>query len=237
MNQTNSRSRELAHATDRGLVREGNEDRFLARNDLLAVADGVGGALGGDQAAAAVIAEIEALGTSPGAHQVVAALVAANHSVRAAASGQPPRPGMASTACVAALADDHLHAVHLGDSRGYLLRAGNMIRLTEDHSLVAELVRSGAIRVEEAATHPQRNMITRAVGAEADVDPTVTQVATEAGDVVVLCTDGLSGQVTDVDIANILGEAPTLQAAADRLVAAANEAGGLDNVTVVLARL
>jgi PPM family protein phosphatase len=237
MNQTDGRSRELAHATDRGLVREGNEDRFLARNDLLAVADGVGGALGGDIAAEAVIAEIERLGASPTADQVVAALAAANGAVRAAAAAEPPRPGMASTACIAALSDDHLHAVHLGDSRGYLLRAGSMIRLTEDHSLVAELVRSGAIQSDEAATHPQRNMITRAVGAEADVDPSVTQVATEAGDVVLLCTDGLCGQVTDARMATILTEAPTLQAAADSLVAAANTAGGVDNVTVVLARL
>ena len=228
---------ECAHASDRGLVRVGNEDRVFARGGLLAVADGVGGGKAGETAAEIMIAELEGLADGASVPELVASIERANRLVRDAGANDPSRAGMATTACVIALRDDHVDAVHVGDSRAYVLRAGTLDQITEDHSLVAELVRSGAISPAEAAVHPNRNMITRAVGAEDSIIPEVTSVPTQMDDVVLVCTDGLSGQVSATDIASIIVDARTLAEAAANLVARANGAGGMDNVSVVLARV
>lgn len=225
-----------AQATDVGLARPRNEDRLLVRPPLFAVADGVGGAAGGERAAQLVVDALAALPEDPETGAVIAALAAANARVLAEAAAGP-RAGMGSTVAVALVREGHADIVHVGDSRVHLLRDGELRRLTEDHSLVEELRRSGAISDDEAARHPRRNVITRAVGAESELRPTADSVEVRSGDVLLLCTDGLSAQVDEPDILAVLRAAAGLEPAATALVAAANAAGGADNVTVVLARV
>jgi PPM family protein phosphatase len=154
------------------------------------------------------------------------------------AAEDPERAGMGTTVTAALLGDGgRLELMHVGDSRAYLLRAGELRQLTEDHSVVAELVRRGSIAPEEAEVHPQRNVITRALGAEDGVEVDRTEVSLEPGDVIVLCTDGLCGYVSDEVIRRRLTESATLEDAAAALVEDANAAGGVDNVTVILARV
>ena len=143
---------------------------------------------------------------------------------------------MGTTLTAALLADGRLDVVHVGDSRAYLWRDGELRQLTEDHSVVAELVRRGSLSAEDAEHHPHRNVITRALGAEPDVVADTVSEALRDGDVVLLCSDGLSSYVPERDIAAVLAEAGSLREAAAALVERANAAGGTDNVTVVLAR-
>lgn len=237
MTPSAARVREAAHATHVGRVRDANEDRLLVRPPLLAVADGVGGALAGGQAAQMVVDAAAALDEDPSIDEVRGALDGANTGVRAAIASTPEFGGMGSTATIAVVRDRSLDVVHVGDSRAYLLRDGSLRRITDDHSLVGELMRAGALTPEEAAVHPRRNVITKAVGAEAEIDPDTATVPTETDDIVLLCSDGLTGQVAEAAIGGLVTSASSLAAAAELLVDLANDAGGVDNISVVLARL
>jgi protein phosphatase len=161
---------------------------------------------------------------------------AANRSIREMAAADPERSGMGTTVTAALLDDGRLELIHVGDSRAYRLRDGALERLTQDHSIVGELVRRGLLTEEEADVHPQRNVITRALGAEPEVQVDERQYELRSGDVILLCTDGLYAEIGEPRITEIIVGSATLAEAADALVAAANAAGGSDNITVVLAR-
>ena len=217
-------------------MRRHNEDRSLARPAVLAVADGMGGALAGEVAAQVAVEAVAALAAPVTADDVRQALQEANRAIRRMAAEDPDKAGMGTTLTTALLADDRLDVVHVGDSRAYLWRDGELRQLTEDHSVVAELVRRGSLSAEDAEHHPHRNVITRALGAEPDVVADTVSEALRDGDVVLLCSDGLSSYVPERDIAAALAAAGSLREAAAALVERANAAGGTDNVTVVLAR-
>jgi PPM family protein phosphatase len=228
---------ELADLSDTGRVRRHNEDRSLGRPPVIAVADGMGGAKAGEVAAQLAVEAVAGLAEPVGVGDVRAAVDRANSEIRRIASEDPDKSGMGTTLTAAMLEDGRLDVVHVGDSRAYLWRDDRLRQLTEDHSVVAELVRRGSIRPEEAEHHPHRNVITRALGAEPEVVVDTFSEYLRDGDVVLLCSDGLSSYVSEEDIAATLADAVTLADAATALVARANRAGGTDNVTVVLARV
>jgi protein phosphatase len=228
---------ELADLSDTGRVRRHNEDRSLGRPPVIAVADGMGGAKAGEVAAQLAVEEVGRLAEPVAAADVREAVGRANAAIRRMARDDPDKSGMGTTFTAAMLEDGRLDVVHVGDSRAYLWRDGKLRQLTEDHSVVAELVKRGSISPEDAEHHPHRNVITRALGAEADVVVDSFSEYLRDGDVVLLCSDGLSSYVAEEDIAEVLGDAVTLADAAKALVERANRAGGTDNVTVVLARV
>ncbi|HTI32973.1 MAG TPA: Stp1/IreP family PP2C-type Ser/Thr phosphatase [Miltoncostaea sp.] len=228
---------EVAYLSDTGRIRHHNEDRALASPRVLVVADGMGGAKAGEVAAQMAVDSVKRLVGPVHEDDVRGAVERANRAIRRLASDDPDKSGMGTTLTAAMLDDGRLDVVHVGDSRAYLWRDGTLRQVTEDHSVVAELVRRGSITREEAETHPHRNVITRALGAEDGVDADVVHVDLEDGDVVLLCSDGLSSYVPEAAIAEVLAGAEALDAAAKGLVHLANAAGGVDNVTVVLARV
>jgi serine/threonine protein phosphatase PrpC len=226
--------------TDAGKVRQNNEDSLLlgeGRDDtLFAVADGIGGFEAGEVASSITVDALKEM--EPGA-PFEAALGEANRRVLAAARGDEKLSGMGTT--IVALrfygADEEAVAevAHVGDSRAYLLRGGELRALTEDHSLVAELVRSGDLTRAQASSHPQKNLITRALGAEEEVEADIAVLPVETGDRFLLCSDGLSDMVPEERIGEILAETPgNTETAVRRLVSAALDAGGNDNVTAVV---
>jgi PPM family protein phosphatase len=227
--------------SDTGRKRRQNEDAYVCEPPLFAIADGMGGAQAGEVAsrlAAAVFEEgAAAVQGEDGAATVVRA---ANARIFERAVHDPAVAGMGTTATVAVVdeAAAKVTIAHVGDSRAYLYRQGALEQLTTDHSLVGELVRSGRLTEDEAAVHPHRSVITRALGTDADVEVDTLTLEVAPGDLVLLCSDGLSAMVRDEEIVRILestGAAP--RAAAEALVSAANAAGGEDNVTVVLFEL
>lgn len=224
-----------AARTDVGRVREGNEDAVLVddRLALYAVADGMGGHRGGEVASATAI---EALRAAVAAGRSIDdAIVVANGAVLDKAEGDPALAGMGTTlTAVLAPGGSSVLLGHVGDSRAYLLRDGVLSRLTEDHSLVEELVREGRLTPEQAEIHPQRSIITRALGVEPDLEVDLAAVPVRAGDRLVLCSDGLTTMVRERDVAGVVRAEQDPVVAADSLVAAANAAGGEDNVTVVV---
>ena len=227
-----------AGVTDTGRRRRRNEDAFVCEPPLFAIADGMGGAQAGELASRLAAAAIEEAGAAAGDAEAVAAAVrAANARIFERSLTDPAVAGMGTTATVA-LVDEHagtLTIAHVGDSRGYRYRDGVLEQLTTDHSLVAELVRTGRLTEAEAAVHPHRSVITRALGTEAEVEVDTRTLELAPGDLILLCSDGLSAMVRDDEIARLLegaGGDPYL--AAETLVQAANAAGGDDNVTVVL---
>ncbi|HEU0304160.1 MAG TPA: Stp1/IreP family PP2C-type Ser/Thr phosphatase [Gaiellaceae bacterium] len=223
--------------TDPGRRRRHNEDAFVCEPPLFAIADGMGGAQAGELAsrlAAATVGRAETEGRT-GRDLVVALIEDANRSVYERAAGDESVSGMGTTMTVALVEDDQVWIGHVGDSRAYLVRDGELEQVTEDHSLVAELVRSGRLTPDEADSHPHRSVITRALGTDADVDVDVMVVPTRAGDVFVLCSDGLSSMVDDDTILDLVEQhRDDLDEAARVLVDRANTAGGEDNITVVL---
>jgi serine/threonine protein phosphatase PrpC len=222
--------------TDTGRKRRTNEDSYVCEPPLFAVADGVGGAQAGEIAsrlAAGTLRESPGAGTPE--EQVVALIQEANRRVYEHAGEDQARRGMGTTVTAALALDDRVVIGHVGDSRGYRVRDGALEQLTEDHSLVAELVRSGKLSPEEAENHPQRSVITRALGTNPDVD--IDLFATDAGpgDLFMLCSDGLTTMVDDETILELLEKGRAdLDATAKSLIAAANRGGGEDNITVVL---
>jgi serine/threonine protein phosphatase PrpC len=226
-----------AGLTDPGRRRRHNEDAFVCEPPLFAIADGMGGAQAGELAsrlAAAAVGRGEASDLT-GGDRVVALIEAANRSVYERAAGDQSVSGMGTTMTAALVEDDQVWIGHVGDSRAYLLRDGGLQQMTEDHSLVAELVRSGRLTPDEAGDHPHRSVITRALGTDPDVAVDVMPVPTQPGDVFVLCSDGLTTMVDDDTILELLAQhRDDLDTAARALVARANDAGGEDNITVVL---
>lgn len=222
-------------ATDVGRVREGNEDAFVVddRLRLFAVADGMGGHRAGEVASATAV---EALRASVAAGSPVdEAIRAANAAVLEKSDADTDLAGMGTTmTAVVSPGDGDAVIGHVGDSRAYLLHEGELSQLTDDHSLVEELVREGRLTSEQAEVHPQRSIITRALGIESDVDVDRYTVPAVVGDRVLLCSDGLTTMVRADDIASILRREPHPGHAAEQLVDAANEAGGEDNITVVV---
>jgi serine/threonine protein phosphatase PrpC len=215
-----------------GRRRRRNEDSFVVSPPLFAVADGMGGARAGEIAsrlAAAAVREEE------GEHANVGELIReANRRVFERARDDAAASGMGTTMTLALVEDDHVTIGHVGDSRAYRLRDDGLEQLTEDHSLVAELVRSGRLSPEEAEMHPQRSVITRALGTEANVDVDTFTVETQPGDVFLLCSDGLTTMVGDERIVAAVREnREDLERAAKQLISDANRSGGEDNVTVV----
>jgi serine/threonine protein phosphatase PrpC len=230
---------EAVARTDTGRQRSGNEDAAYARAPLFVVADGMGGARGGEIAARLAVQAFErGIGERGSAEQRLAARVQeANSLIHERARRERALQGMGTTLTAAYLDDGHLALAHVGDSRAYLFRAGRLERLTQDHSLVSELVRHGKLTEEQAAEHPQRSIITRALGPEPDVEVDTSSHPVQAGDVLLLCSDGLTSMLAEERIAEVLAGTRTLREAAERLIAEANAAGGRDNITVVLFRL
>ena len=226
-----------AAATDPGRKRRHNEDSYVCEPPLFAVADGIGGAQAGEVAsglAAATLRDDSGDGDGDGGGRVDALIQEANRRVYQRQSTDDAYSGMGTTMTAALVEGDRVWFGHVGDSRAYRVRDGSMEQLTEDHSLVAELVRSGRLSPEEADSHPQRSVVTRALGTDPDVDVDTFQVETKPGDLFLLCSDGLTTMVDDADIlSEIEGNRDDLRAAAKALVRAANRGGGEDNITVV----
>jgi PPM family protein phosphatase len=222
-------------SSDVGRLRSGNEDSFLVddRLALYAVADGMGGHQGGEVASATAL---EALRAAVASGQALdAAIVGANVAVFEKAATDPGLAGMGTTlTAIAILGESTLLIGHVGDSRAYRVRDGVLEQLTEDHSLVEELVREGRLSPEEAEVHPRRNVITRSIGIEADVDVDLYTVDARTGDRIIICSDGLTTMVRDDDVLHVAQLDTDPRLAADHLVDAANEAGGEDNITVVV---
>ena len=225
---------EAGVATHVGQVRTGNEDAYLLEPPMYAVADGMGGHRGGEvasQLALTTIAESFRKGAVPLADQVQAA----NRAVFERAGADRNLAGMGTTLTAAVIEGGLAHLVHVGDSRAYLLRAGALRQLTDDHTLVNRMVKAGEITSAEAEVHPHRNVLVRALGTEPDVPLDEQDVGLLEGDRLLLCSDGLTGMLTEEQIQAILESTSTApQEAADRLVVAANRAGGVDNITVVV---
>jgi serine/threonine protein phosphatase PrpC len=226
--------------TDTGRQRRGNEDAFYARAPLFAVADGMGGAQAGEVASHLAVEVLEQ-GLPGGAGSVEDRLRArvreANTRIMESAQADDARAGMGTTLTVAYVGEDDLTVAHVGDSRLYRMREGTFERLTDDHSLVEELVRQGKLTPEEADEHPQRSIITRALGAEEGVEADSRTWPGRDGDVYLICSDGLTSMVPEAQVGEVLTSAASLAAAGRSLIDAANDAGGRDNITVVLFRL
>jgi protein phosphatase len=225
---------DIGSATDIGRVRERNEDSLLIRPPLFIVADGMGGHRGGDVASQLAVETMERLVDDDDGGALAEHVRRANRAVFDRASEEQGLSGMGTTLTAVRLDGDSIELAHVGDSRAYLLRAGTLSKLTTDHTLVERMLRAGEITEAEAEVHPHKNVMTRALGTEEDVDVDEESVALEDGDRLLLCSDGLTGMVTEDQIQAILEASPTPQNAAERLVRAANRAGGVDNISVVV---
>jgi protein phosphatase len=225
--------------TDTGRQRRANEDSLLARSPLFVVADGMGGAQAGEVASRIAIESFQ-----PGVRDAsdpelaLAELAhAANSRIHELSHANAEQAGMGTTLTAMYVGEQEVAIAHVGDSRAYCLRDGQLLRLTDDHSLVDELMRQGRLTPEEAVEHPQRSVITRALGPEGMVEVDTRSVRARPGDVYLLCSDGLTTMIGEDRIAEVLLAHPRLRDAGEALIAAANEAGGRDNITVVLLRL
>jgi PPM family protein phosphatase len=231
----------FAAATDVGRMRKNNEDSYLSSQPVAAVADGMGGHSAGEVASAIAIEELAALGSrGPWENETAAtddlkqAILRANRRIREMAAGDRKLNGMGTT-LVALLEDgDMVHVANVGDSRGYLLRQGELSQVTVDHSLVQELVDDGRLSPEDAERHPQRSVITRALGIDPEVEFDLFTYKLQVGDRLLLCSDGLSDVVEPAQIRNVLLRVRNSQQAARKLVTVANEQGGPDNITVIV---
>jgi serine/threonine protein phosphatase PrpC len=223
--------------TDVGRRREVNEDSFLVHEPLFVVADGMGGHVAGDIASSTAIDTIKEQSPSASAEDLntLAGLVLrANSRILEKAQGDSTLRGMGTTCTLLLLDSSKAHFAHVGDSRAYLLRGGTLTQITEDHTLVGRMVKEGRLSAEDAERHPQRSIVTRALGVDSEVEVDLMTVDVAEGDRILICSDGLSSMLDFESIAAILNEDPDPQAAAERLVDAANDAGGEDNITVVI---
>jgi PPM family protein phosphatase len=225
--------------TDTGRQRRANEDSLLARSPLFVVADGMGGAQAGEVASRiAVEAFQQGLRDASEPEVAMAGLArAANSQIHERSHSHAEQAGMGTTLTAVYVGAEEVSIAHVGDSRAYCLRDGELLRLTDDHSLVDELIRQGRLTPEEAIEHPQRSVITRALGPEGTVEVDTRSFRARAGDLYLLCSDGLTTMVGEEQLAAVLRSHPRLRDAGEALIAAANEAGGRDNITVVLLRL
>jgi len=230
---------EHAGLTDVGRQREANEDNLVIAAPIFAVADGMGGARAGE-VASRIAAETFRDRRDPSKtpeQQLTRVAKEANRRIYELAQRDEAHRGMGTTLTAALVDGSSVSLGHVGDSRAYRLRNGQLEQLTHDHSLVAELERSGQLTAEAAERHPQRSIITRALGPEPDVDVDTHTHPARAGDVYLLCSDGLTGMISDDEVSALVRGAATLDDAAEALIRAANQSGGKDNITVVLFRL
>ncbi len=230
----------IGSATDVGQVRKGNEDSLLvvAANELYGVADGMGGHQGGEVASAMAVDIAGERATDPDLETLKSAVREANRAIFEKAGGDRDLHGMGTTFVAVQLVEgpdgDEIAWVNVGDSRLYLLRDDRLIQLSDDHSLVEDLVRDGQLTHDEAATHPRRNIVTRALGIDLDVDVDGNTVQPFTGDRYLLCSDGLSDEVTSDQMASVLRRLADPDEASAELVRLANEGGGRDNITVLI---
>jgi serine/threonine protein phosphatase PrpC len=225
--------------TDTGRQRRANEDSLLARAPLFVVADGMGGAQAGEVASRiAVEAFQDGLQDASAPEVALAELTRqANSRIHELSHSHAEQAGMGTTLTAVYVGDRDVSIAHVGDSRAYRFRDGELTRLTDDHSLVDELLRQGRLTPEEAVEHPQRSVITRALGPEGAVEVDTRSYSARDGDVYLLCSDGLTTMLTEDRLAELLAAHEALRDRGEALIAAANEAGGRDNITVVLMRL
>jgi PPM family protein phosphatase len=226
-------------ATHTGRQRRHNEDSYYAAPPVFVIADGMGGAQAGEVASDMVVTAFKS-GLPPDGspeEKLTAVIRAANELIHSSAHADRERAGMGTTVAAAYLADHEVSIAHVGDARAYLFRDDELMPLTRDHTLVQVLLDQERITPEEAAVHPQRSIITRAVGPEPVVEVETQTIAVQSGDVLLLCSDGLTSMVDEAKIAEILRSARSLRDGGRRLIDAANEAGGRDNITVILFRL
>jgi protein phosphatase len=234
-----------AARTDVGLRRRANEDTYALAADLglYLVADGMGGHTAGQVASElAAEAAVKAVRTLEAASASLTdklrfALAAANREILATAKARPELSGMGTTMVALLAGEQRIALAHVGDSRAYLIRGGKIRQLTDDHSLVAELVRRREITEHAARGHPHRHVLTRALGVRRSVEPDLAELTPAAGDSFVLCSDGLTGHVRDEEIADVVSHESDVEAICDQLVNLANSRGGEDNVTVIVARV
>jgi protein phosphatase len=236
--------RTAAH-TDVGLRRRGNEDRFAvdAQLGLSLVADGMGGHSAGQVASAlAATSVVGALherkgGDASPAEKLRGAIEDANRAIYSAARQHQEYSGMGTTVVALLVEEGRAAIAHVGDSRAYRVRAGRIRQLTDDHSIVGELLRRHEITADDAREHPHRHVLTRALGVRGHVQPDLAELTLSPGDLFVLCSDGLTNHVEDHEIAKVVSEASDLEAGCAALIELANRRGGEDNITVALARL
>jgi protein phosphatase len=225
--------------TDTGRRRRRNEDAYVDNPPLFAVADGMGGAQAGEVASRIAAESLrEGAVAGAGVDRVVELIQAANRRVYDRSTADEAASGMGTTVTVALVEDDVVSFGHVGDSRAYLIREGKLEQLTQDHSLVSELLRSGKISAEEAESHPQRSVITRALGTDPDVDVDTFSIDAAPGDLFLICSDGLTTMVRDDAIEQIVeAHRGNLRGVAELLIETANRGGGEDNITVVVFEL
>jgi PPM family protein phosphatase len=230
---------EHAHRTDTGRQRNANEDAYYARGPLFAVADGMGGAQAGEVASRLAAESFEPVQRGEESPEAYLRAIArtANARIHRLAQADSSRSGMGTTLTAALVEDDEVSFAHVGDSRAYVFRDGELKLLTSDHSLVEELRRQGRLTEEQAEDHPQRSIITRALGPEREVEVDTMTYRARPGDVYLLCSDGLTTMVSEDRIRAALADSESLDDAVSSLVREANEAGGRDNITVVAFRL
>ena len=230
---------EHAAISDVGRQREGNEDSMLEDPPLFVVADGMGGAQAGEVASGLAVETLGELSPDDDSveEELTEAIAEANRRIHDRAQDDRKLAGMGTTLTAAVVHDGKVTIGHVGDSRAYRWRDGELAQLTDDHSLVAELERHGKLTAAEARVHPQRSMILRALGIGAEVEVDTYCFTGESGDVFLLCSDGLSGLVHDQVIGEVLNTADSLDEAAQELVELANLSGGPDNITALLFRL
>jgi len=235
---------QTAAQTDVGQRRQANEDRYALDPELglFLVADGMGGHRAGrtasELASAAAMAAIHTLQDAPASlsERLRYAVAAANREIFSMAAEQSELAGMGTTLVMLLAGDDRAALAHVGDSRAYLVRGGGIRQLTDDHSLVGELLRRQKISEDDAREHPHRHVLTRALGVRPAVEPDLAELTPLAGDVFVLCSDGLTNHVLDAEIAKIVSAHEDLDPACAALVECANARGGEDNITCVLVR-
>ena len=229
---------EKAALSDVGRQRQGNEDSYLERSPLFVVADGMGGARAGEVASKIAVEQFDEEDVDgPPEEQLAEVARAANRHIHKMAQEDSQYAGMGTTFTAALFGGREVTVGHVGDSRLYRLREGELERLTHDHSLVEEFVRQGKLTPEEAEVHPQRSIITRALGPEPEVEVDTYTHTGRDGDVYLLNSDGLTGMINEAKVTEILRDRESLEDAAEKLIAAANANGGKDNITVVLFRL
>ncbi|MEW6769829.1 MAG: Stp1/IreP family PP2C-type Ser/Thr phosphatase [Bacillota bacterium] len=233
---------EWSAVSDRGLERENNEDGFLACPEigLFAVADGMGGHQAGEVASWLALRSLEEFvrqnsGTDP-RPLLVGAAEEANRRVYAASQARPEYNGMGSTLTACILQGEAVFWVHVGDSRGYLIRGGEITQFTQDHSLVSEFIREGKLTPEEAEIHPYRNVLSRVLGTQVQVPVDEGVITALPGDTILLCTDGLTIHLNTMEIMAVLSRG-SAQDQAQELLRTALERGGRDNITLVLIRM
>ena len=233
-----------AARSDVGRCRSANEDAFALAPELglFLVADGMGGHVAGQLASRlAARAAVGALGELAGSalpltERLRRCVAAANREILATAEAKPELEGMGTTLVALLAGRGRVALAHVGDSRAYLLRRGRLRQLTDDHSLVGELVRRKELHPRDAREHPQRHVLTRALGARRQVEADLAELTPQQGDVIVLCSDGLTQHVTDAEIARLAGGDEALEPLCEGLIELANARGGLDNITVTLVR-